>query len=1484
MYDITLPQNSIADYSAIAPPAKNRASQNSANPGNDCSASNLDASNFSLSNFENHLEKPKSQTPLLKFSVEKLQATIADLPSVQAERFIKRIAPTDPDHMLRIAALSAKKTPAEWWTNNVSRATYYWNAEHKRPWSRQWWLDWSGKQPALCDAKGEIKKYGWAQIFRYLQTYNRNGYGIYIQPNPCLIGDSSQSAALPGRCIFTESDGPIPADNAASTATTKVLAEQAQALAPDLVLTTFKSAHTYRISDQVYPTVGAWQVDQARFTQAAREVWGAETDESLTDANQLMRLPGFNHCRWQNGRMQFQPVQIAFDSGKTHPAASIDKALPALAAPVVQKSEGKAHDFSPFELASFAHLLTGYKKSGRKGYDTCQCSAHKGESQDSLHINQTTAQYTCHSGCEPKEIYTAALKVAIAKGYQLPARKTKEAEHWDYEENNAGVWGDIAEEFSEPIFFKDDAPDLLMLLPAKLRAKFLASETCSSPQAIALKAYAEFLSKAGHPAYVADAKELIGDAWDWESIPAKLPLWGWKGFIQNVRDHATADTKKALKGCSADIKRAVKDGKSEAIRNQADAWEMIPTGIDWLESQYFGDAILDRVRSAGDDRAVLGVFGATGTGKTFGLKAVRDYAKKSDRQFVYLTVKETLARAAGRELGLDYRLDLEGADASGYPDLAGCAASLIENARGISWESQISNRAIVVLDEVDLFLSVTAGANAGNNALELQRVLSKVLQSAQTVIILSAQLKSRHQKLTERVGWFDRSEMIGILKAATPKHITICDDTSQADSEAEEEGSDLDQSPTASLKNWLIDELADHLKEGKTALVLTGSQKPDSKLGTMLLEPFAKEVCGVSSVLRLDSQSIKDPGNTGFKIADRDYIVAMRAVQLVCASPSCQEGFSLKFGQGADDSHFGKVFCFDPGSKLPEQTIQDVGRDRHSTPTFISVAPGHTQKKFDGTTDPQEIRRQLQMIGNQKEVQLLNKAASLPQHNWGNEYLAFYCADVAQANAAIADKVYNLSRYFKAVGHTVEVLRPTPGLSAVGIPEEFYEEVAAKFHSDVARANYLDKFAAEELQKSGEITLSQWHQIQQLAFRQSMRWELPLIFNEQNQCIEQGPNEKTGLEIDAAFIRQWSRDRVAKPWQMYYYAQQNEWDVFAHDVRKNSYKAESQRSTNDDTTADFLPSDIISLKSRRLSVLRELGLIEFLNKFSIDVADSAIAQAKNNSELTQLLHKNHSELRFTKAHLKDVVAKLSVNFEESCQLLGVKSVRGDDGKVNHRQALTILRNVFQVKTFGVTNASLDGVRGVFVLVADDRAQALRKGLLKVDRIQKDDAEGDYLKEVAAEKAQNLYAESHNRLELFPVWDEHLKVEQQLFLSSIEKQSYKVDVLDAQRPAHWPPLKEYLEELRTSQAANAQVAPLKTVGFPIEADCQITPGAAADWIAFERSLIEAQSFAGLVAAKDAAPKELRQIVMSAWQADGRYSWLERKALRLQHQPA
>ena len=97
-----------------------------------------------------------------------------------------------------------------------------------------------------------------------------------------------------------------------------------------------------------------------------------------------------------------------------------------LAAPVEKYQPAERIPTDPsqdaFDIRNFSYLLDGYRP-GRRGWDTCKCPAHNGQSDNSLHIEQGTGAFICHGGCDSKDVYSAALELAKSRGYQVPDKR-----------------------------------------------------------------------------------------------------------------------------------------------------------------------------------------------------------------------------------------------------------------------------------------------------------------------------------------------------------------------------------------------------------------------------------------------------------------------------------------------------------------------------------------------------------------------------------------------------------------------------------------------------------------------------------------------------------------------------------------------------------------------------------------------------------------------------------------------------------------------------------------------------------------------------------------------------------------------------------------------------------------------------------------------------------------------------------------------------
>jgi hypothetical protein len=142
-------------------------------------------------------------------------------------------------------------------------------------------------------------------------------------------------------------------------------------------------------------------------------------DPSLSNINRLMRVPGFNHVRWDEEQNKFifklcQTRQINPDV--SYGSEQFDRVLPEIDlnqwAATVEPSNGDG-----FDMRSMSEYLEGYNPNGRKGWVTAKCPVHGGESLDSLHINQETGAFMPQCGCDCKDVFREAKILAQAAGY-----------------------------------------------------------------------------------------------------------------------------------------------------------------------------------------------------------------------------------------------------------------------------------------------------------------------------------------------------------------------------------------------------------------------------------------------------------------------------------------------------------------------------------------------------------------------------------------------------------------------------------------------------------------------------------------------------------------------------------------------------------------------------------------------------------------------------------------------------------------------------------------------------------------------------------------------------------------------------------------------------------------------------------------------------------------------------------------------------------
>lgn len=260
----------------------------------------------------------------------------------------------------------------------------------------------------------------------WLQTQNARGYGVYLVVN---AGGREDKDIVRCPALFYECDKVSKEEQ-----WRKVDSLKEAGLEPSLIIETRNSLHVYLNGEDIL--VSEFTELQQRLIQLQN------SDPSILNPSRLMRLAGFKHQQWNVEANRFEePVECTIHAANDnrYSLTHFDASLPpwdeerwkakSKASRVKRKGQAterheplNASD-NPYDLRNLAHYLEGYNPNGRRDWITCKCPAHNGVSDNSLHINVSSGAYTCHAGCNSKEIRANVIRIAKTLGHKFPRPK-----------------------------------------------------------------------------------------------------------------------------------------------------------------------------------------------------------------------------------------------------------------------------------------------------------------------------------------------------------------------------------------------------------------------------------------------------------------------------------------------------------------------------------------------------------------------------------------------------------------------------------------------------------------------------------------------------------------------------------------------------------------------------------------------------------------------------------------------------------------------------------------------------------------------------------------------------------------------------------------------------------------------------------------------------------------------------------------------------
>lgn len=264
-----------------------------------------------------------------------------------------------------------------------------------------------------------------------LTELNQEGRGVYFVVNPGGEHDSTISEA---RSVFWECDDKSKAEQIEQARTS--------GLSLGAMIETNKSVHCYSPLSSAVTDLDEWKQLQERVIQRM------DGDEAIRNSSRLMRLPGFDHVRVEDGgtedeQLVFTPVTLRhLNKAAQGSVEALNDNLPQWneerwgkeAKSRAASKRGTGQAAAPtlaadnlWDIRNFSQYLNGDQYS-MNGWLQVQCPSHgkEGSSGTSLGINEATGQFTCHSGCDKKDVYRAARELAESRGWELPQSDEEE--------------------------------------------------------------------------------------------------------------------------------------------------------------------------------------------------------------------------------------------------------------------------------------------------------------------------------------------------------------------------------------------------------------------------------------------------------------------------------------------------------------------------------------------------------------------------------------------------------------------------------------------------------------------------------------------------------------------------------------------------------------------------------------------------------------------------------------------------------------------------------------------------------------------------------------------------------------------------------------------------------------------------------------------------------------------------------------------------
>lgn len=438
------------------------------------------------------------------------------------------------------------------------------------------------------------------------------------------------------------------------------------------------------------------------------------------------------------------------------------------------------------------------------------------------------------------------------------------------------------------------------------------------------------------------------------------------------------------------------------------------------------------------------------SGKSTAIGKLLTNNRKSGGRILILTHRIQLGKVLAKQFGVEYIADITSGESYELGH-ALCVDSLHLNSRA-RFRADYWRGATLVIDEVEQVLwhmlnSETCRRKRSEILQNFESLLRVIAESDGTIILSDADLsKVSIEYIQHLTGSRMKTRILNNIHFHNSGNRKLFIHKTQSK---------------------LLASATNAIASGENIIIHCSAQQSHSKWSTQNIESYFIGEFPNIPILRVDSDTTKDPTHPAFGCADKINDVA-KGYGILIPSPTLETGTSI------DIDHFGSVWALANGVQPIDGFCQTIERVRSDVPRHICITTGAIETIGNGSTNPYSLTKSINKVAS-TNINLLSLAGFTEdsRHQHHLDVWAKYAAKINEGyhnyEQAILDKL-------ESEGYEIIKIDDDESLTSASVKIKIETMMETNYEAErgeILSAPILDHIALKKLQKKTTKTKSE---------------------------------------------------------------------------------------------------------------------------------------------------------------------------------------------------------------------------------------------------------------------------------------------------------------------------------------------------------------------------------------------------------------------------